>query len=115
MSLDKTSLKSAMIRDKGFIKELFIGNSVSNAKLLNFAEDVQLNTLIKILYFVANGEIKVKKSFSDNVKQIKLLRKHFESKQAAMNLIKNSRVAKIKALKVFSSHFNLLLYHILNK
>lgn len=115
MSFDKSAVKSAMIRDKAFLKELFSGNSLTNLKTLKSADDVQLNTLIKILYFVANGEIKVKENFREASKKISILRKFVENKSSAQKLIKDSRLNKIQFLKHFIDHFQLLLYHIFNE
>ena len=52
-------MKSYLIRDKGFLKELYEGNNpLKNKKVLQSAEDSELNTLIKFLHFLSNGEIK---------------------------------------------------------
>ena len=51
-----------------FLKELFESNSVSKSKkLLSFASDSELLTLIKYTHFVASGEIKIKKKNFDGL------------------------------------------------
>ena len=60
--MNPETLKPQLVRDKVFLEELYSSQSVPNSKrLLNFASDSKLNTIIKFLHFVANGQIKVKR------------------------------------------------------
>ena len=60
--MNKEQLKSYLIRDKGFLKQLYEGpNPLKNKKVLTCADDSELNTLIKYLHYLSNGEIKMKK------------------------------------------------------
>jgi len=69
--MDKKLMRSFLIRDKGFLKELYIGvESSKNKRILYFAEDGQLNTLIKYLHFLANGEIEIKKVYLKSLKKV---------------------------------------------
>ena len=77
--------KSYLQRDKLFLKELYESNSVAKSKkLLSFANDSQLTTLIKYIHFVANGEIKIKKKNFDSLgnRVFALVRKNFEKKKS---------------------------------
>ena len=56
------TLRSYLIRDKGFLKSLYEGeNKVKNNRILMVACDTKLNTLIRLLHFITNGEIKIKR------------------------------------------------------
>ena len=60
--MNKESVKQCLIRDKGFLRELYESNNSNKTKsLLNSASDIKLTTLIKFLHFLANGEIPIKK------------------------------------------------------
>jgi hypothetical protein len=72
--MNKESLKNYLTRDKGFLRELYDGESVSkNNRLLFFASDSKLNTLIRLLHFIANGEIKIKRANFEIIQKNKKL------------------------------------------
>ena len=61
-------MKQYLIRDKSFLQELYSSpNSLNTKRLLNFASDSKLTTVIKILHFLANGEIPMKKENFDAI------------------------------------------------
>jgi hypothetical protein len=61
--MNKEVMKQLLIRDKSFLQELYVSkNSLSTKRILNFASDTKICTLIKFLHFLANGEIKIKKT-----------------------------------------------------
>ena len=61
--MNRETMKSLLIRDKTFLRQLFEGpNPLKNLRILRGANDTQLDTLIKFLHFLTNGEIKIKKS-----------------------------------------------------
>ena len=82
--MNKETLKNYLIRDKGFLRELYEGdNKLKNNKTLNAASDVKLNTLVRFLHFLSNGEIKIKKEnfeILQNNKKINFLKKNVEKK-----------------------------------
>ena len=108
-----------MQRDKGFLKQLYEGqNTSSNNRILTFASDIKLNTLIKLLHFISNGEIKIKRRNFEIIqknKKLALIRKHVEKKAALARLLKSEREVKIKFLKKLSSIFSSLLYCLFNE
>lgn len=79
----KEMLKSCMVRDKPFLRALYVNNNVlKNRRVLNGANDAQLNTLISYLHYLTTGEIKInKKNFEVIKKKISLLRKTVEKKK----------------------------------
>jgi len=110
-------MKPLLLRDKEFLKSLYDSNSVSKRKnILYFASDAQLNTLVKFLHFVSNGEIKVRKEDFDELSksQVQLIRKHFESKAALKRLLKD-RHQKLLNLTKLAPVFHSLLYTLFNQ
>jgi hypothetical protein len=64
--MNKENVKSCLVRDKAFLRELYQSNNSQKTKrLLNSASDLKLNTIIKFLHFLSNGEIKIKKQNFD--------------------------------------------------
>lgn len=55
-------MKQYLVRDKSFLQELYSSqNSLNTKRLLSFASDTKIATVIKFLHFLANGEIPMKK------------------------------------------------------
>jgi len=116
--MDQESVKALLLRDKGFLKSLYESSSTLSANnTLTSASDVKLNTLIKFIHLVANGEIKIKKNHYDalNKKQMKTIERHLESKTAVKRLLKEERQEKLKVLKRFSPVAHQLLYTLFNQ
>jgi hypothetical protein len=117
--MNKEQMKSYLVRDKGFLKELYEGfNPQKNKKVLNSADDSELNTLIKYLHFLSNGEIKMKKESFKQIEEshkLKILRKTVEKKTKVLNLLKNSRINKLKFLFQLVKIYPALLYPLFNE
>lgn len=74
-------LKAMLIRDKGFLHNLYEGpNDLKNNRVLINASDSQLNTLLRYLHFVASGKIPIKKENFELIpsSKIKLIKKTLE-------------------------------------
>jgi hypothetical protein len=119
MNLNKEVLKSCLIRDKGFLKELYQEpDPARNRKTLQTADDSQLNTLIKYLHFLSNGEIPMKKINFQAIKESKkqvLITKKVEKKTRVNDLLKSSRMIKLKFLTQLIKIFSFLLYPLFNR
>ena len=119
MNLSKDILKSYLVRDKGFLKELYeVPDFNKRKKKLQSADDTELNTLIKLLHFLANGEIPMKKDNFQAIKDSKkltLITKKVERKSSVVNLIKSSRVLKLKFLFQLIKIYSFLLYPLFNE
>jgi hypothetical protein len=119
MNLNKDVLKSCLIRDKGFLKELYEQSEcIKNRKKIHTADDAELNTLIKFLHFLSNGEIPMKKNNFQTIKENKKLRlitKNVEKKSSVINLLKSSRVSKLNFLLQLSKIYPFLLYPLFNE
>ena len=119
MNFNKDRLKSYLLRDKGFLKELYEGsNYLSKKHRLQVSEDSELNTLIKYLYFVANGEIKIKSSnftILQESKMLKVIIKEVEKKSKALALLRGSRISKLQFLLKLTKVYGPLLYALFNE
>ena len=117
--MNKESLKNNLIKDKSFLRELYEGQSkVSNNRILNFATDTKLDTLIKLLHFIANGEIPMKKQNFEVIqshKKLSYIKRQVEKKSAVIKLLKAERAVKMKFLKQLSNVYSALLYCLFNE
>lgn len=60
--MNEDILKALLIRDKGFLFNLYQSENILKTKqVIYFANDSQINTLIKYLHYVANGKIPITK------------------------------------------------------
>ena len=82
--MNKEQMKSLLIKDKSFLRSLYDGpNPLKNKKVLNSANDSQLNTLIRYLHFVTSGQIKIKKENFEKIvadNKLKLIKIKVEKK-----------------------------------
>jgi hypothetical protein len=119
MNLNKDILKACLIRDKGFLKELYQEpDFTKNRKTIQTADDSEINTLIKFLHFLSNGEIPMKKNNFEAIKQSKkqaLITKTVEKKSRVLVLLKSPRVTKLKFLLQLTKIYSFLLYPLFNR
>lgn len=116
--MNPETFKSVLERDKVFLEELYTSQSVPNTKrLLNFASDQKLNTVIKLFHFIANGIIKMKKHHFDSFskRQVNILKKNFEKKSALKKIVQSERQNKLKVLFRCAPVMNFLLYPLFNE
>ena len=116
--MNSETFKPYLVRDKVFLNELYQSSSVPNSKrLLLFAADQKLDTLIKFLHFVANGEIKLKKQHFDQFSkaQVTLMKKKFEKKKLLKQFLKEERKVKIATLQKLAPILPQLLYPLFNE
>ena len=110
--------KATLMRDKAFLKDLYESTSQAKSKrLLYFASDAQLVTLIKFLNLLCNGVIEIKSAHFDALdkRQFSFLRKTLEKKASLQKILQASRKEKLKVLSRFSSTYHLLLYTLFNE
>ena len=112
--MDKDSLKNQLVRDKEFLRQLYETTEEQKPKqILTFASDQQLNTLIKFLHFLSNGEITMKKENFEQIskaRKIHVLKKFVEKKSAVNEMLKAERRTKINFLKKLSGIYPFLLH-----
>lgn len=116
--MNESVLKSLLLRDKQFLKALYDSQSQSHTKnILNFASDSKLNTLIKFLFMVSNGHIKIKKEHFAGLSghHLKVFKKHLDSKAGLQHILSAERKVKLQYLYKFSTCFTNLLYTLFNK
>lgn len=117
--MNKEVFKAYLVRDKAFLRELYEGQSrLSNNRILFAASDTKLNTLIRFLHFLANGEIKMKKENFEAIqhqKKLNIIKRNVEKKAALSRLLKSERITKMKFLKQLSAVFAPLLHCLFNE
>ena len=110
--------KSYLVRDKLFLKELYESNSQAKSRrLITFATDGEISTLMKYLNLLCNGVIKIKSSNFDKIenRHLSAFKKHFEKKTTFTKLLQANRRDKIKILAKFSSVYAHLLAPLFNE
>ena len=119
MAFNREGMKSLLIRDKGFLRELYEGpNPLKNNRVLTGASDSQLNTLIKFLHFLSNGEITMKKEnfeIIENAHKLKLIKSKVEKKKHMNILLKSERKEKLKFLNKLCNLYSALLSTLFNE
>ena len=85
---------------KAYWHYLYIGLDPNRKRILTSASDAKLDTLIRFLFFVSNGEIKINKKSFDKLekKHMNHIKKRFEKKKAVQSILKAERLEKIKSL-----------------
>jgi hypothetical protein len=119
MAFNRESMKSLLVRDKGFLRELYEGpNPLKNNRVLKGASDSQLNTLIKFLHFLSNGEITMKKEnfeIIEKANKLKLIKSKVEKKKQMNILLKSERKDKLKFLNKLCNVYSALLFTLFNQ
>ncbi len=112
-------MKSYLIRDKGFLKELYSAQDNLRIKRILFtADDGQLNTLLKYLHFLANGEIEIKKDVFEIIlksKKLNFITAKVEKLKLVQQIVNGPRTVKIKFLTQLCSIYSALLYPLFNE
>jgi hypothetical protein len=118
MPFNREGMKSLLIRDKVFLRELFEGpNPLKNVRVLKSASDSQLNTLLRFLHFLSNGEIKMKKENFEELeraRKLKLIKTRVEKKNHLSALLKSERKEKLKFLSKLANVYSALLSTLFN-
>lgn len=99
--MDRQRFKQLLVRDKLWLQELYSTSSEPTRKrLVISASDKKIDTLLKFLHLLSNGEIKMhKEDFESlNKKQVAILKKNFESKAGIKRLINSERQDKLKKI-----------------
>jgi len=115
--MNKPQMKALLLRDKEFLKSLYEADAVNAKRILMISSDSKLNTLIRFLHMVSNGQIRIKKEHFDSLanKHLKIFRKDFEPKAAAKRLLSGERAIKIQILGKFVNLFHELLFTLFNE
>ena len=116
--MNSESFKPYLVRDKVFLNELYQSSSVPNSKrLLLFASDQKLDTLIKYFLVLPNDEFKLKKEhfYVSSKNQVTLMKKKFEKKKLVKEFLKEERKVKISILQKLTPILPQLLYALFNE
>lgn len=107
-------LRNLMLQNKPFLRALFESQQAKNTKkLLLESSEEQANLLIRILFFITQGEIPIKKQnfeILEESKKLLLLHKHFQTELKLNKLLTSTLQKKIIILFKFVSVFHNLLY-----
>ncbi|SRR6266404_5262379 len=108
---DRPYMKSLLLRDKGFLLELYKNNSLQNKSQLEGADDARLDTIIRILFLVVNNEIPM---FGDHYPLFKrarkegFLRRHFQQRRTFLKVLEGTRQNKVSILQNFAPVYKFL-------
>ena len=114
---EQQRFKNFLIRDKEWLESLYTStNTLQAQRLLNFATDAKLDTLIKYLHFLSNGAIQIKKANFEAIpnNHLRWIKKHFETKVALTRGLQLPREEKLKRLRRLVNSFAHLLYPLFN-
>lgn len=114
--MKKETLKNCMVRDKAFLRDLYANNNpLKNRRVINGANDNQLNTLIAYLHYLVTGEIKINKTNFESIKgKISFLRKNVQKRATFLALLNGDRIRKVNFLFKLSNILSNLLYGVFN-
>ena len=118
MSSQQQRFKTLLIRDKQWLGELYLAtNILQSNRILNFATDTKLDTLIRYFHFLSNGGIKIKAASFESIRKshISFIKKHFETKSALNRILQSGREEKLKTLRKLGKSFSFLLYPLFNE
>ena len=60
---EQQRFRNYLVRDKEWLEQLYTStNTLQTKRLLNFATDTRLDTLIKYLHYLSSGAIKIKRA-----------------------------------------------------
>lgn len=112
--MDLPYLRHVLLEHKLFLHKLFKQTNV--IKSLNHASDSQLDTLLKLLHLISQGQIPLNSKHQDILVRSKREKKlsQFESRDFLRKKLKSDRAEKLKVLKQFAKLFSILLYHLFN-
>ena len=111
--MDKTRLKTAMIRSKPFLGLLYKSNPMTAKQILNHASDFDIKTLLNVVHFLAKGEIKIRREDVEKLnfsRKTSYLHKTFGTRSKVLQLSKSSRGDRINALTKLAACYPNLLY-----
>ena len=117
--MNTQTFRNYLIRDKGFLRNLYEGQSrIRNNQILNVASDSKLNTLIRLLHFISNGEIKIKREHFEDIRdhrKLNILKRNVEKNSTLNRLLQSERLNKLKFLRQFTAIYSSILYCLFNE
>ena len=81
---EQQRFRNYLVRDKEWLEQLYTStNTLQTKRLLNFATDTRLDTLIKYLHYLSSGAIKIKRANFEAVKvsHLAVIKKTLKAKQ----------------------------------
>lgn len=109
--------RETLMRNRLFLFGLQSGTRKNNNERLNTASSFQCNVLIKVLHYIANGKIKLKKSEFERIQRARKITvlNAVKPKSEALKKLKGTRQSKIDYLKKLCTLYSSLLYRLFYK
>ena len=113
----KALTRETLFRNHLFLYGLQSGSRKNNNERLNTASTFQFNVLIKVLHYIANGKIKLKRSEFERIQRARKVTvlNAVKLEEEALKKIKQSRQEKIDYLKKMCTLYSSLLYRLFFK
>lgn len=111
-SIDIPYFRQLLHQNKGFLYDLYRGQSLPNKKLVATADDSQLNVLIKLINLIYHHVIPLKQEHGNKIRQAKrvpYLTRIFKQNASYAKLLLSPRSIKIRELQGLASVFPMLL------
>ena len=118
MILSKLQLKNLMLYQRPFLADLYTSNPLTSEKLLQNSTDEQLQLIIQVIYFIANGIISLPRKSFDNLeksKKLLFINENFCSKRIVIRLLKSIREERLEKLSKLNDSFSDLLFPLFNE
>jgi hypothetical protein len=112
VAFDKVYFREILLRDKGFLYELYKGQKLLNRSKISGAAEFHLNTLIQLCHLIMNNAIPMLITNYEKLRKahrIPLLKNHFKANKDFLEILEGSRENKVYILRQLSSVFPFLL------
>ena len=114
----KAELRRSMLLEKGFLSDIHHASALTIPSVLAAATNLQINILIKVVHFLASGQIPVNPELIEKLSQSRktgVLHKNFRGKAVVKNLLGGTRQAKLAILSKINKYLPQLLERFLQK
>lgn len=108
----KADLRRSMLLEKVFLSNIHHSSPLTVSTILAAATNLQINVLIRVLHFVASGQIPVDSKLIEKLSSSRktgYLHKNFKGKNIVKNLLGSNREAKLAVLNKISKFMPSLL------
>ena len=108
----KAELRRSMLLEKAFLSNIHQSSALTISNTLAAATNFQLNVLIKVLHFVASGQIPVCSNLIENLslsRKTGYLHKNFRSRAIVRTLLSGNRQTKLVILSKINRYIPKLL------
>lgn len=111
IAFDEVYLRDTLLRDKGFLKQLYTNSTYLNKKLIIGADEHHLDTVIRICHLICNNEIPIfehEHVILQQKRKLNFLKKKFKHNQDFINILEGTRENKVEVLLNLCNVFSCL-------